>query len=259
MLISFLGLLSSCVSRKQLTYLQDSENENADTTSFHKVQRTLYKVQPNDIVNITIQTLTEKSTDLFNSSANTGINGNSGDLLFYLKGFNVDVDGNISLPVVGKVYVQGQDVEEIRITLEDKLGLYFKESGVHIDVKLAGIRFSVVGDVVRPGRFTIYQNQVNIFEALAMSGDISLVGDRQNVQIIRQKPGGLKVVYVDLTDKSILESPYFFIQPNDVINVKPLGVKSVGIGTSGFGTFAAILGVLASTATLIFTISQINR
>lgn len=253
LLLISIVFLSSCVSKKRLTYLQDTEpglHEN------YQLNRTNYQVQPNDILDITVTSFDEETTKIFNSDQISNIN--AGDLIFYLTGFSVDHEGNIEMPVIGKVQVLGKTISEIKTLIQQKLNNYFKEGAVFISVQLAGIRFSVIGDVNRPGKYVIFQNQVNIFEALAQAGDITTVGDRRQVQIVRQTLEGVITFDLDLTNKGVLTSSYYFIQPNDIINVKPLSVKSLGIGTTGFQTFASVLGVLASTATLIFTLSRIE-
>lgn len=253
----FISLLfSSCVTRKQLTYLQGDEN-SADQT--FELSRSKYKVQPNDILNITFKSLDEETNTLFNSggSGNTNLAGNSGDLLFYIRGFRVASTGEIDLPVLGLVQVRGLDIEEIKEHLQKRLKEYFNED-VFVSVQLGGIQYSVIGDVANPGRYVIYQNQVNIFQALAQAGDITIVGDKTEVMILRQEGDGVKVIHLDLTDSKVIENPYFFIQPNDVINVKPLIQKSLGIGTTGFQTFASVLGVIVSSLTLIIALNNLN-
>lgn len=254
----FVGLFSSCVSKKRLTYLQDSEGTVEIDTSYYRIQRKLYRVQPNDILSISIKSFDDEISARFNASLNPGQAGNLGDLIFYLNGIQVNFNGEIEMPVIGLVNVSGKSTEEIKALLTTILQDYFKDEAVYVSVQLSGIRFSIIGDVNTPGKYVAYQNQLNIFEALAMAGDITVVGDRKKVQIIRQEVGGLRTIELDLTSKNVLSSKDFFVQPNDIINIKPLAVKSLGIGTSGFETFASILGVLASTATLIFTISRIN-
>ena len=163
------------------------------------------------------------------------------------------------MPVIGRFNVAGKNVDEIKLLVQAELNNYFQENTVFVTVQLAGVRYSVVGDVTRPGKYVIYQNQVNIFEALAQAGDITLVGDRKKIQIVRQLEEGVITIDLDLTDSRVLSDPYFFIQPNDIINVKPLKVKSLGIGTTGFQTIASVLAVLASTATLIIAIESISN
>lgn len=247
----------SCVSKKRLTYLQQSE-ENADS-AYYELQRSKYKVQPNDILNVNVRSFDEETSKLFNSSQDRVTNMNAGDLVFYLTGYTVDLNGDIEMPIIGKVKVIGNNTEEIKAIIEAELQNYFKDNAVYVTVQLAGVRYSVIGDAARPGKYVIYQNQVNIFEALAQAGDITMVGDRREVQIVRQKGRGVEIMQLDLTDSEVLSNPDFFIQPNDIINVKPLGVKSLGIGTTGFQSFASVIAVLASTATLIFTLNQLSK
>ncbi len=257
-----LAFFTSCVSKKQLTYLQepeDSEEGTNDTLGYYKLQRTQYEVQPNDILSITVRSFDVETSKMFNSQSGQAQNFNAGDLLFYLQGYTVDMTGYIEIPVIGKLYVSGLNIEEVKLLVENKLNDFFKEEAVQANVQLAGVRFSVIGEVNRPGKYVIYQNQVNIFEALASSGDITTLGRRNAVQIVRQtSDGGVKIIDVDLNSSEVLKSPYFFIQPNDIINVKPLGVKSIGIGETAWGTFQSIVTVLAASATLIVAINAIS-
>ncbi len=254
-LLLLLAVISvSCISRKKLTYLQD-DPEKTDT-AFYQLERSKYKLQPNDILSIQVRSFDKETSDMFNSSSLGNLNAAAGDLLFYINGYTIEFDGMIEMPIVGKVAVVGLDIEQVQALIESELKNYFKEDAVFVRVQLAGVRYSVVGEISRPGKYVIYQNQVNIFEAIAMAGDISVVGDRRDVQILRQTPEGIVIVNVDLTDQEVLSNPYFFVQPNDIVNIKPLAAKSFGIGTTGFGSFVAVLGALASTATLIYTLSR---
>lgn len=247
-------IATSCVSTEKLTYLQ--QEESTQDSALYQLQRSKYKVQPNDILNITVRSFDSETSELFNSNGGRVSNMNAGDLIFYLTGYTVDLDGYIEMPVLGKIRVTGLNTEEVKVLVESELDNYFQENAVYVSVQLAGVRYSIVGDVARPGKYVIYQNQVNIFEALAQAGDITMVGDRRAVEIVRQTPQGMKIINLDLTSAGVINDPYFFVQPNDIINVKPLKVKSIGLGTTGFQTFASILGVLASTATLIYTLSR---
>ncbi len=260
LLFSLLGLLAfSCVSPEKLTYLQIGE-ENQSDSLFYALNRSKYNVQPNDILSITVRSYDSKTSELFNTtSSSANLNAAAGDLLFYLNGYTVDFEGNIDMPVLGAFNVAGKNVDEIKLLVQAELNNYFQDNTVFVNVQLAGVRYSVVGDVLNPGKYVIYQNQVNIFEALAVAGDITIVGDRKKIQIVRQEQEGVIIIDLDLTDSSVLSDPYFFIQPNDIINVKPLNVKSLGIGTTGFQTIASVLGVLASTATLIIAIESISK
>lgn len=252
-----LTLCASCVSQEKLTYLQT--DKSLDSLTF-QLERTDYRLQVNDIVNIDIRSLNSDANDLFNSTAaNQTMNLNAGDIIFYLQGYSVDNQGNIVLPVLGEMNVRGLTVNQLKDSIDIKLGQYFQDNSAFSRVQLAGIRYSVVGDVQRPGKYVIYQNQANVFDGLALSGDITTVGDRRQVQIIRQYPEGVKLFEIDLTDANIIRDPRFFIQPNDIINVKPLNVKSWGIGTTGWQTITLGLSALASALTIIFTLNNLSN
>ncbi|HAD96472.1 MAG TPA: sugar transporter [Cryomorphaceae bacterium] len=247
-------LLGSCIPRKKLTYLQ-SESANVDSLRLNYAN-SRYEVQVNDILNIAIRSFNPEVSNMFNITSTTQVNQNGGDLMFYLNGYTVDIDGNIDLPVLGKMYVLGMNTESIKKMVLSKLSNYFQNEVLNVTVQLAGVRFTLIGEVSGPGKYTIYQNQVNIFEALAVGGDISLVGDRTSVQIMRQVEGSVKFYEVDLTDRGVVESPYFYILPNDVINVKPLPAKSWGIGTTGFATIASVLTIVSSTLLIITNLQR---
>lgn len=262
-----LGVLSSCVSRKRLTYLQLAENQKVDSlqggvvqksdTNIYKLQRNKYQVQPNDILSITVRTYDERAAQMFNlQNQNQGGAMQGGDITFYLQGYSVDLDGYIDMPVLGRIKVLGKNTSEIKVLVQSKLNQYFKEDAAYVTVQLAGVRYSIVGDIAAPGRYVIFQNQVNIFEALAQAGDISIVGDRREVMILRQTPEGVITYELDLTNREIINDPRYFIQPNDVINVKPLPQKSFGIGTTGFQTFSQLLTVVSSTVALVFVLTR---
>jgi len=259
-LVLVLSISTSCVSRKKLTYLQFDEETQARDSVQYALERRAYHLQVNDIVNIDVRSLNPEANLLFNSSSAGGNNNlMAGDIIFYIQGYSIDGSGNIYLPVLGEVNVLGLTIEELSDTLDLKLSKYFQSGSVYSRVQLAGIRFSVVGDVSRPGKYVIYQNQATVFDALALTGDITIVGDRRNVQIVRQYPEGVKLFEIDLTNSDVLSDPRFFIQPNDIINVKPMRVKTWGIGTTGWQSITLGLSALASALTIIFTLNSLSQ
>ena len=149
--------------------------------------------------------------------------------LFYITGYSIDQDGNIDIPFVGKVGVRGLTLSEAHSAVDQKVSELF--TNYHLQVKLGGVRFSALGEFNRPGKHVVMQNQVTIFEAIALGGDLSLVANREEMRLIRQHPDGTKVYSINLLDESVVESPYYFIQPNDVLYAEP---------------FPSALGVLAS-------------
>lgn len=249
---------ASCVPKKRLTYLQETDQKGRND---YELTRSLYKVQPNDILSITVRSFDQETAQLFNlANQQAQQMMQAGDIFFYMQGYSIDLSGNIQMPILGNIQVSNKTVQEIQSIIEKKLTDYFIKDAVNVTVQLAGIRYAVVGEVTRPGKYVIYQNQVNILEALAQAGDMTMVGDRKAVMVVRQGLNN-KVVsfYLDLTDASVINDPRYFIQPNDIINVMPLAQKSFGIGTTGFQTFSQLLSVLASTITLIIAINSLNN
>ena len=145
----------------------------------------------------------------------------------------------------------GFTIDEIKDKVKSELlKQYFKETAeLFVTVKLAGLKYTVTGEA-STGVYTLFQDRVNIIEALANAGDIPLTGDRKDVLIIRQYPDGQKIHHIDLTDIKAMQSPYYFIQPNDIILVKPLKRKAIGAGQTAIqniSTISSILAVLVST------------
>lgn len=237
-------------------YLQDKGTIVSDSTLINAMPQP-YRVQVNDILRITVKALDPELTSIFNPVQQGGnANAAASAQNLYFTGFTVDDHGNITFPILGDINVLGFTVEEIEERVESALlKQYFKETAqVFVTVKLAGLRFTVTGDVGSPGTITLFQDKVNIIEALANAGDISNTGNRRDVLVIRQYPQGQKIHHIDLTDRAAMNSPYYYIKPNDMILVKPLKRKAIGAGetvTATIRTVASILSIAVSTYFLV--------
>ena len=258
-LLVFAGLFfASCVPTKDLIYLQNKDkSENAVIAP---VASKPYRLQVNDIVSITIKTLDPKLAVIFSPSqgqAEGGIQGKSEQGLFF-DGFTVDDHGNIRMPILGEVNVIGYTIEELRVKIEKQLlEEYFnKEANVFITVKLAGLRFTINGEIGAPGIKTVYQEKLNLLEAVAFSGDITVVGDRKAVTVIRQTPAGMEMHDIDLTDIKAVQSPYYYVQPNDYIYIKPLPQKSWGTGKTGIESLSTVITVLTLITTTLLLLRK---
>lgn len=244
--------LVSCIPNKDLIYLQNKKGTNNAIEidqSFSKP----YKIQVNDILNISIKALDQNLVEMFNPSTNQNAQNQVTPQMLYFNGFIVDDHGNIRVPVLGDVNVLGFTEEEIRSTIEKRLlDEYFKsEARLFINVKLAGLRYTINGEIGNPGTNILFQDSATIMEAIANSGDITLTGDRKKVQVIRRMPHGFETHYLDLTKAETMNSPYFYIQPNDYIYIKPLPQKSWGTGTTGVQTISTIITALSLVTTTI--------
>jgi polysaccharide export outer membrane protein len=155
------------------------------------------------------------------------------------------------MPVLGEIAVLGYTLEEVRVKIESQLlGEYFtKEANVFVSVKLAGLRYTVNGEVVQPGLKVEYKEKLTLLEALASAGDITMTGNRKAVSVLRQLPQGSEMHEIDLTDIKALQSPYFYVQPNDYIYVKPLKQKSWGTGKTGLESLSTVLTLLTLITT----------
>lgn len=247
----FLTSTISCVPLKDITYLAESE-QVVDSLITIQQQQKPYRVQIGDILSIRLKALDQQLVDFFNPSS-TGEGGISLDEGFYYDGFAIDTHGNIRVPELGEINVLGRTTEEIRELIESKLlADYIKdEADLFVTVKLPGIRYTLVGEIGTSGTQVELTERLSILEAIANAGGVPITGDLTDILIIRQYPGGQRVHHVDLTSIDVMQSPYYYIQPNDVITVNPLPQKAIGIGTTGLQSFTTILGLVTTLATVI--------
>jgi len=259
LLLKYLGFLllvtlltTSCVPQKKIKYLQKEQAK--DTTSFFSNKRDVeYKVQPKDNLYIRVFSLDEKAFIFFNKQSGTSsYNDYANDASIYLNSYSVTPEGYIDFPIVGKVYVRDLNVDQIKSMIQQLINEYLKETNVV--VKVVNFRITLVGEVIRPGIFTIYKDDINIFEALSMAGDMTEFANRSKVALIRQTKGGSRVQYLDLTSDDILNSDFYYLQPSDIIYVMPLGYKRWGLGT----TFPWAI-VLASVSTTLLLINYFSK
>lgn len=247
--------LTSCISTKKTTYLQANEVAVDSIISIQRLQKP-YRVQVNDLMSIRVKALDQELVGMFNPIGDENANATGEERLYY-DGFTVDRHGNIRVPTLGEINVLGFTVEEVQEKIEQELlGQYFKdEANIFVTVKLAGIRYTTLGEI-GSGSQVIYKEYVTIMEAVANAGGIGEYGDMRNVKIIRQYPGGKEEIHsIDLTDISATKSPYYYIQPNDLIIVDPLPQKALGVGTTGLQSFTTIVSIvtLLTSTILIFT------
>lgn len=247
----------SCISNKELVYLQNIEAASDSTQMLIEKQKP-YRVQINDILNIRVKALDQESAQIYNPAGESDLNA-SGDQKAFFDGFTVDLHGNIRIPVLGGINVLGYTTEEIEKLIETRiLAEEFKEAAnIFVTVKLTGLRFTVTGEVGSTGTQTLYQPRVNIFEALANAGDVLVTGDRKDVTIIRQYPQGQQIHHLNLLNVAVMDSPYYYIQMNDIIYVKPLKQKSWGTGVTGIQTIGTIVTALSLVTTTLLLINKL--
>jgi len=250
---------TSCIPHKDIVYLQNKETAN-DSVQMMVEQPKPYRIQINDILNIRIKVLDQDDVTIFNPIGEGSLNASAAERA-YFDGFTVDLHGNIKIPELGEINVLGFTTETIEEKIKEKLlEEQFKETAnIFVTVKLAGLSYTTMGEVGSPGTQVIFQERVNIFQAIANSGDITVVGDRKRVQIIRQYSQGQEIHELDLTDRNVLNSPYYHIKPNDMIYVLPLKQKTYGTGTTGVETFRTVVTVLTFLTTTLLIIDRLQN
>ncbi|MDN3492448.1 polysaccharide biosynthesis/export family protein [Winogradskyella bathintestinalis] len=252
-------IVSSCIPHKDTIYLQNKADSTNDSipNNLTEIQKP-YRVQVNDILNVRVKALDQETVSILNPTGEGNLNASSAERAFF-DGFTVDVHGNIRIPTLGYVNVLGFTTEEIEKKIETQLlEEQFKETAnIFVSVKLAGLRYTANGEVGSPGSQVLFTERVNIFEAIANVGEIPVTGNKKDVLIIRQYPQGQKIHHLDLTDIRVMQSPYYYIQPNDIIYVKPLVQKSIGTGTTAISSIATIASIMSLITTGILLYSRL--
>jgi len=248
---------SSCVSNKKIVYLQNLEGqEPIAEDSLINYSFTEYRLQYNDIIDVKIQTSDQSMNNLFNiqndrsTNMGAGISSSGGDV-YYMTGYTVDKEGNIELPLVGKVNIKNKTLEEAKDTIAQELKKYFVSEDYFIRVKLGGIRYSALGEFGRPGKFVVLQDRMTIFEAIAHAGDLNVVAKRDQLLLIRQYPEGTKLHRINLNDRHLVQSPFYFIQPNDQLYVEPMRVRELGSGQNFSQSLSLIVTSISATALVL--------
>jgi polysaccharide export outer membrane protein len=218
------ALLSSCYYNKSLIYLQDKKYSDKKPTLV-PANKNVYRVQPYDVLSIQIKSSTETSetSNVFNAGARaSGMYATPGSL--YLEGYSVSPEGNVTLPVIGDVKVQGLTLAEVQELVRESANKYLIKATVI--VKMTSFKVTVLGEVRSPGYFYVYNNQATVLEALGMAGDLMTSANRKNIKLIRQTDKGSEVVLLDLMDPKLLSSEYFYVMPGDVLYVAPLRARN---------------------------------
>ncbi len=247
-----LTIISSCVSTKDVPYMKNADV--VDLTS----SRGLYdaKIMPKDLLTITVNTLNADASAPFNvGSASTATQGNSTSA--NNQGYLVDNNGDIEFPLIGKVHVEGLTKTQCQDVIREKILPYLaKTERPLVTVRMSSYRVTVLGEVGRPGVIPVSSEKMSIFEALAQAGDLTIYGVRNNVMLIREDQVGQKSIHrLNLNDANIINSPYYYLQQNDVIYVEPNKVKAKNsdVGTSTTMIFS-VVGLVTSLATLVVSI-----
>jgi len=246
-LIIFILFLSSCVTQRNVEYLQDTSSAIKD---FNEAKIDDYKLKPNDELYIQISSLDDPTANVFSVSSSQQFM-NIGTIQPYgasLMSYTVDKDGFLLLPVIGHIPVINKTTAQVSEAITKSLANILSQPMV--TVKLVNRYVTVLGEVLRPGHYDYAQDKLTILDAVGLAGDITDYGDRREVILTRNENGKNFRIPVNLTKSEVLSSDYYYIRPNDIVYVKPLSKKYWGMRQF---PYTVILSTL-TTAILFYTV-----
>lgn len=255
-LMLVLGLvlfLFSCRTSKEYTFFQDIQGEQHILSQNNTVQQ--YKIKPYDNLYVNIRTLNSEVNSLFDANGsslggyNAGTSSNFGEnVAQYINGYQVDSTGSIILPILGSIQVEGLTLNQIQEQIYKKSLEYLKEPT--IKVKLLSFKVNVSGEVKNSGIYYSYNEKLTILEAISLAGGVTENAKLKEVIVVRQEDKGSHTFKIDLTNKSLLASSAYYLQPNDYIYIKPGKNKKSELNATSYSLFLSTI----TTILLIYNI-----
>ena len=235
-------ILSSCSSKKDVLYFNDINTNEQDKVIF-----SASKIQVNDILSIIISSSSPELASIYNQNQTTTTT----------LGYLVNTEGSITMPLLGKIKAKDLTLIDLENFLVKKLKDENHLSDPIVTVRLLNAKFSILGEVNKPGTYNFSEENISLLQALGYAGDLTISGKRANVLIIREENNVKTYATIDLTSKKWFDSPYYYIKPNDVIYVNPNGAKVKSAGYIGsLGTFMSVVSVGLSTILTILVLSK---
>ncbi len=242
----FITIISGCQNSRNIMYFK-----NLDVTENDKVflnYNDPYRIKTNDILYVRVLSTSKEVSELYNNNPTLGVTTTlNSEADQYVNSFSVNNEGNIMLPVLGKLHVADLTMDEAYVIIQDQANEFLINATVV--VRLMNYKVTVLGEVREPGVYSIYNNQVTVLEVIGRAGDITEFGDKKNILVIRPTNEGSKTYEIDLTDKSSLTNPGYYLMPNDVIYIKPANGKA-------FRTSLPLWSLILSSVTLIIVLLQ---
>lgn len=260
-------LLASCTSQKNLIYFQndDLKSDNQPDTMLYKYENGYtnsspeYKLQPHDMIYVQIySSLDNASSALFQSTGQSGNTTQASDNTLYLTSYEVDNDGNIDLPTIGKINVLGMSIEEAQNAIKQKAEEF--SEGITVTCRMVTFRIKVAGEVNKPGIYTFYQPSVNIFDALLAAGDLTYYGNRQKVRIVRKSETEDAIYTLDIRKASVMKNKNYYLRPGDIVYVEPnKNTKTLQTINPPLTTITSSLSLIASVVAIIVSINNMSK
>lgn len=253
-------LFSSCVGNKKLIYLQKESDAIVSQAygDLVPINHEEYRVQLHDVLDVNVKTTSTDLNEILNVENQyqmRNIGGlNSGDV-FYMNGYTVDSEGQLDLPLIGRIKVVGMTLQEAKDQIKESYQKIINKDNLFVRVRIGGFRYSALGEFNSPGKFTILQNKVTILEAIANAGDLTSFANRNSIILMRYYPDGIRSYTVNLLSENLTKSEFFFLQQNDILYARPMKVKPLGIGV----TFSQSLDAFLSIITVILLYVNVTR
>ncbi len=219
-LLCFL-LLQACIPMRKVVYMKN----NPITEKEIIITPPVHHLEIGDVLFVRVLSSNDKSYEFFNVETNTNSSANNTSMVsLYLNGSTINSLGMIEIPVIGKIFLLGQNLEEAKISVQKVVDEYLQDAIVI--VKLANFQVTILGEVNKPGTFPVFKESVTIFEALAMAGDLSDYANRQKIKIVRTHNNKKKIYTIDLTNQQLLLSDFYYLRNDDMIYVEPLKYRT---------------------------------
>lgn len=218
---------SSCIQTRYVSYL----NNALDTVYVKGEKPQELAIQKNDILSITISSLNQEASDIFNSSNTPQLNGSSsvGNTQFG-GGYLVNTDGNIELPMLGNIKAEGLSKNALKMGITNSIIEKKLLVDPIVNIRHLNFEVTVIGEVGKPTVITVPNEKISLLKALGLAGDITIYGKKENVLLIRENDGKKKVTHLNLNSPDFLNSPYYYLMPNDVVYVEPNKNKIASVG-----------------------------
>lgn len=247
-------MLGSCVGNKKIVLLQDKDAGTPWKALVDKKWAPVPQavtIRSGDVLMVNVDH-TQLVQDIVPQAPSQDMNLYRAVQHPYLIGYTVAPDGTINLPELGSLKVEGIGLPDAEKLIQAKADSFYTDATVK--VMLMNFNISVLGEVARPGRYPVYNNEVNVLEGLAMAGDLSVLADRSRIRVVRTRDGSNHLYHLDLNDQELLGSPAFYLQPNDVVIVDPLKRRKFTGKDPG-----TIINVLAFLVSIVSVYAVLNR
>ncbi len=256
-LLGMVLLSAGCSASRKIAYMQDVRSDVS-----REIATVPVTAQPGDKISIVVNSKDPELAEMFNlpimthrigQPMNSGHNYNQ-----QVSSYTVDSNGNIDFPILGELHVEGLKREEIAFCIKDELVVKSQVKDAVVIVEFLNMGVSVMGEVNRPGRFSIERDHLTLLDALSMAGDLTIYGKRENVLVIRQENGGETFYRVNLCDaRSLHTSPVYYLKQNDVVYVEPNKVRARHSTVNGNNVrstsfWVSIASLLTTLGVLIF-------